>query len=289
MSTPKAWNGVFRDGFYTRLSKPRTSGMNVVIDKCLGMRALADLLETASDAIDQVKCAFGTSFALDEKMLREKIAMLRSYNIDVYPGGTLCEAAIVQCVAPQFLKRARALGFTMVEVSDGTIHLTSEDRAAVIRRALDVGLQVITEVGKKDPRHQLGAGRMAQQIAADLEMGASYVIVEARESGKGVGIFDSTGAVDVNELDVLVSGIRDLGRIIWEAPQTAQQSYLIQRFGPKVNLANIPPLEVLALEALRSGMRFETLRPIAAERGMLERDENVLSRFLEAAQNSMGA
>ncbi|MBI4673892.1 MAG: phosphosulfolactate synthase [Chloroflexi bacterium] len=289
MSTPKAWNGVFRDGFYTRLPKPRAAGLDVVIDKCQGMRALADLLDTAGEAIDQFKFAFGTSVMLDEKIVRDKIALLRGYNIDVYPGGTLCEVAIVQGVVPHFLKQARALGFTMVEVSDGTIHLPAADRADVIRRALDTGLKVITEVGKKDPRHQIGVGRMQTQINADLEHGASYVVIEARESGKGVGIFDAAGAVDQNELDALVNGLAHLERIIWEAPQTAQQAYLIHRFGGEVNLGNIPPRDVLALEALRTGMRFETLRPIAAERGMLEVNNDVLSIFLEAAKNSIGS
>lgn len=289
MSTSKAWNGVFRDGFYMRLPKPRAVGLNVIIDKCLGLRALADLLDTAGEAIDQCKFAFGTSVMLDEKIVRDKIALLRGYNIDVYPGGTLCEVAIVQGVVPHFLKQARALGFTMVEVSDGTIHLPAADRADVIRRALDTGLKVITEVGKKDPRHQIGVGRMQTQINADLEHGASYVVIEARESGKGVGIFDAAGAVDQNELDALVNGLAHLERIIWEAPQTAQQAYLIHRFGGEVNLGNIPPRDVLALEALRTGMRFETLRPIAAERGMLEVNNDVLSIFLEAAKNSIGS
>jgi len=48
--------------------------------------------------------------------------------------------------------------------------------------------------------------------------------------------------------------------VLWEAPQQAQQAFLIRRFGPNVNLANIATSEVLALEALRRGLRFETLR-----------------------------
>jgi phosphosulfolactate synthase len=40
---------------------------------------------------------------------------------------------------------------------------------------------------------------------------------------------------------------------------------LIQQFGPDVNLGNIPTGEVLALEALRAGLRFETFYRIAEE------------------------
>jgi phosphosulfolactate synthase len=54
-------------------------------------------------------------------------------------------------------------------------------------------------------------------------------------------------------------------RLIWEAPLKNQQTYLIQRFGPNVNLGNIPTGEVLALEALRAGLRFETFSRIAEE------------------------
>jgi len=53
--------------------------------------------------------------------------------------------------------------------------------------------------------------------------------------------------------------------LIWEAPLKNQQTYLIQQFGPNVNLGNIPTGEVLALEALRAGLRFETFYRIAAE------------------------
>jgi phosphosulfolactate synthase len=284
----KAWDGIFQDGFYARTHKPRTVGLNMIIDKYLGTRALADLLELAGDAIDQIKFAFGTSVAVDEKTLRAKIEVIRAHGIDVYPGGTLCEAAIVRDAVPEFLTQARALGFTAIEVSDGTITLSPEARADVIRRALDKGLNVISEVGKKDPRHQIAVSRMQAEIAADLALGASYVIIEARESGKGVGIYDPTGAVNQLELDALVSGLQQLDRIIWEAPGTSQQAFLLSRFGPNVNFGNIQPNEVLALEALRGGLRFETLRLVAAERERAEENDDLFARFMAAAKSSIG-
>jgi phosphosulfolactate synthase len=288
MTSPKAWDGVFVDAFDGRVHKPRRVGLNMVIDKSLGVRALSDLLDTAGDAIDHLKFGFGTSVTFNEKLLREKIELIRSYDVEVYPGGTLGEAAIVQGVFPDFLKRAHALGFTAIEVSDGTISLSPEKRADIIRRTRDAGLDVISEVGKKDPRHQLAVPRMQAQIAADFELGASYVIIEARESGRGIGIYDANGAVNQMGFDALVSGIRDLDRIIWEAPETSQQAFLIDRFGPNANLGNIPPLDLLAVEALRSGLRFETLKPLAQERGMLEVNEDAITRFLAAAKASEG-
>ncbi|MDE3089339.1 MAG: phosphosulfolactate synthase [Chloroflexota bacterium] len=267
----KAWDGIFRDTRFERNIKPRLNGINMVLDKNLGTRALADLLETAGDSIDQIKLAYGTSVALSECVVREKIEMIRAHQIQVFPGGTLLEAAIVQGVLPAFLKRACDLGFSMIEVSDGTIALPQQQRAEVIQRALDLGFQVISEVGKKDPRQQMPVGAMQAQIGADLAHGAKYVIIEAREGGKGVGIYDEDGAVDEVGLDALVTGLEDLERIVWEAPQCPQQAYLINRFGPNVNLGNIQSVEVLALEALRRGFRFETLRHAAAEKSPISK------------------
>lgn len=260
MTERRAWSGVFHGAGAERTTKPRRAGINMVIDKSLGARSLADLLETAGDSIDHIKLAFGTTIALSERGVRDKIQLMRSYNIDVYPGGTLLEAAVFQGALLEFLHRARDLGFTMIEVSDGTITMSPARRADAIHCALDLGFHVITEVGKKDPRKKMPAGAMQAQIAADLAMGARYVIIESREGGKGIGIYDQNGKVNVPELDALVGGLEDLDRIVWEAPQCSQQAYLIERFGPNVNLGNIQPPDVLALEALRCGFRFETLR-----------------------------
>jgi hypothetical protein len=55
-----------------------------------------------------------------------------------------------------------------------------------------------------------------------------------------------------------------------------------------VNFGNIQPSEVLALEALRSGLRFETLRLVAAARKRDEREDDLFARFLDAAKSSVG-
>ena len=279
MAEGRAWSGVFHGACAERTTKPRKLGINVVIDKNLGTRALADLLETAGESIDQIKLAFGTTVALSERAVRDKIRLIRSYQIEVYPGGTLLEAAVIQGALPEFLRRAQDLGFTMVEVSDGTITMTPERRAEVIRCALDLGFAIITEVGKKDPQKKMPTGAMQAQIAADLAMGARYVIIESREGGKGVGIYDQNGAVDVSELDALMNGLEDLDRIVWEAPQCSQQAYLIERFGPNVNLGNIQPPDVLALEALRCGFRFETLRHAVESQGRSEMSTTAFTRI----------
>src|SRR5260370_653440 len=47
-------------------------------------------------------------------------------------------------------------------------------------------------------------------------------------------------------------------KILWEAPQKAQQLYFIELIGCNVNLGNIAPSEVIAMEAMRIGLRGDT-------------------------------
>jgi phosphosulfolactate synthase len=152
----------------------------------------------------------------------------------------------------------------MIEVSDGTVEISPAQRQRAIQLALDAGFQVITEVGKKEGCLPLDPAEALEQIHADLEAGALKVIVEGRESGTGVGIYNTAGKVKADDLEQLVAGLQDPLVLMWEAPLKSQQEALILRFGPNVNLGNIPPGEALALEALRCGLRGDTLRHAVA-------------------------
>jgi phosphosulfolactate synthase len=256
----KAWDGIIRMPVPGRSRKPRTSGLTMVIDKGMGLRLLADLLDIAGDDIDVIKLTFGTSAFYNRDLLKKKNDLITSSRIEVMPGGTFLEVAFWQNVVPGYLERARALGFSAIEVSDGTIAIDRPRRKDLIKRSLDMGFKVITEVGKKDPRDVLPIALIHQLIGEDMETGAFKVIIEAREAGKGVGIFDQEGRTRKDEVENIIAGAKDVNDLIWEAPLKNQQQDLILRFGPNVNLGNIPAEEVLALEALRQGVRGDTLK-----------------------------
>jgi phosphosulfolactate synthase len=261
-----AWKGVWSlDAIVSRrLRRPRTTGVTMVIDTGFGLSAMRDTLDLASQHIDQWKFGFGTTALMPRAQLEAKLALLREHNILAYPGGTLLEAAVVQEHCRVFMMRAAELGFGAAEISEGTIDLPGERRRRMIDCARNAGLQPITEVGRKDPARQLSAEELGAQVLQDLDWGASWVIVEGRESGQGVGIYDRCGAIRSAFLDELTRRVGDAAsRLIWEAPLRAQQSYLVCRFGANVSLGNIPPQECLALEALRCGLRFETFAAVA--------------------------
>jgi len=261
-----AWDDIVGNLIGDRTAKPRSTGVTMVIDTGVGLGLLRDTLELASHCIDHWKLGFGTSVFHTRQTLQSKLALLAEHGILTFPGGTLLEVALVERHCRDYMKHAKALGFTAVEISDGTIPMPAFRRRNIIQCALDAGLIPITEVGKKDPRQQPSADQIAEQASADLEHGARWVVVEARESGRAVGIYDEHGRV----IDDTVATIaRTLGtsadRLIWEAPLQGQQTYLIRRFGTNVGLGNIQPDQVLAVESLRCRLRFDTLHWVTDE------------------------
>ncbi|HEY8496012.1 MAG TPA: phosphosulfolactate synthase [Limnochordales bacterium] len=255
----EAWHPL-SDPISEREAKPRRRGLTMVIDKGLGVAATRDLMAVAAGYIDFVKLGFGTSLLYPVQVLAEKIRIVREAGVHVYPGGTLLEVAVYQGAVEEFLVAAARLGFTYVEVSDGTIDLPPAVRRDLIRRARDMGLGVLAEIGKKEPGRALVPEDVWEQAAADRAAGAEVVIVEGRDSGRGVGIYDAGGQIRETLLEAIAAGFEGADGVMWEAPQAHQQQALLLRFGPEVNLGNVQPADALALEAMRRGLRGDTLR-----------------------------
>lgn len=244
-----------------RSVKPRQQGLTMVIDKGMGPRQTADLLDIAAAHIDLMKFGFGTAMVYPPAVLAEKAQAIKAAGVDVYPGGTLLELAVYQAKVAEFFGWCRTVGFTFVEVSDGTIDIPRPLRRDLIARAKDMGFGVISEVGKKDPSRQLGAAQMADSVYEDLQAGAWKVIVEARDAGHSVGVFDDAGRLREHFFDDLLQQLSDVDDVIWEAPRVDQQRALLLRLGPNASFGNVQPEDVISLEAMRVGLRNDTLRP----------------------------
>lgn len=234
--------------------KPRSSGITHVLDKGLGLSQIDDLLQTAASYIDIVKLGWGTAYVTEN--LAAKIERYQTAGIPVCFGGTMLELAVRQGRLNEYLEAARAFGLHHIEVSDGTVAMDEADKLALIRR-LARDFKVLSEVGSKDPGVVIAPYKWVDSIKRELDAGAWKVITEGRESGT-VGMFHSNGAVKEGLLDEIVQAV-SADALLFEAPIKSQQTAFIKEFGPNVNLGNIPPDDVIAVETLRLGLRGDTL------------------------------
>jgi len=258
--TNRRWQDFLNQPLSGRLAKPKNIGLTMVIDTGLGIRHTEDLLDLGEKYVDIVKLGFGTSYLYPDHLLRSKINLLRDRGVRVCPGGTFLEIAIVQNKWRDFLEQSFELGFDCIEVSDGTIHLDEDLRQLIVQEAVLRGFCVVTEVGKKEGGVYLPIEKQVQIIRNDLQAGAFKVIIEGRESGKSVGIYEKDGSLRHDDLYSLVHELGDINALIWEAPLKHQQEQFIVLYGPNVNLGNVYWTDVIALEALRTGLRGDTLR-----------------------------
>ena len=236
-----------------RTSKPRLSGLTMVMDKGLSIEEARNLMSVAYPHIDVIKLGFGTAFVTPD--IRNKIEVYQSFNIPVYFGGTLFEAFLIRNQLEDYLAVCKDFGISHIEVSDGSISIPHEEKCGYIERLSKIGV-VYSEVGSKDTAHIIPPYKWIELMRAELSAGAQYVIAEAREAGN-VGIYRGTGEVREGLVQEILTQI-PAEKVIWEAPQKAQQLYFLELIGCNVNLGNIAPSEIIALEAMRIGLRGDT-------------------------------
>lgn len=237
-----------------RTAKPRLSGLTHVIDTGVPIEHVRGQLDMIAAYTDIWKFGFGTSYL--DPTIDKKVQLLTDAGVLACVGGTLLEAAWLESSADDCLAWARGIGFPCLEVSNASAGMGRAEKRRLIETAAGHFL-VLAEVGSKDPSEAMEPDAWAQAMTADVDAGASWLIAEGRESGTA-GLYSPDGAVRWPVVDAIVGAV-PVDRVVFEAPQTHQQTAFIQAFGPNVSLGNIPPDGVLALEALRRGLRADTL------------------------------
>jgi phosphosulfolactate synthase len=236
-----------------RIKKPRNSGITMVMDKGLSVPEAQNFMSVSHPHVDIVKLGFGTSFVTPN--LREKLEVYKSYDIPVYFGGTLFEAFLIRNQFDDYISVCKDYGISYIEVSDGSINIPHAEKCGYIEK-LAKHATILSEVGSKDAAHIIPPYKWIELMRAELNSGSTYVIAEAREAGN-VGIYRGSGEVREGLVQEILTQIPG-EKILWEAPQKAQQLYFIELLGCNVNLGNIAPTEVIPLETMRIGLRGDT-------------------------------
>ena len=250
----------------SRSSKPREVGVTMVMDRGLSLGELGNLFEAAYPYIDYVKLGWCTG--LLTPCLHEKLDLLRRHDIGFWFGGTLFEAAYAQNRVDRLVGWLGELGVDLIEISDGSIEIPESDKLALIE-SLSKDFRVLSEVGSKDVETVIPPSQWISHMKQEFAAGAFMVVAEGRESGRA-GIYRRTGEVRMGLIAELVAEeTLDLRRVIFEAPKRTQQAWFIRKLGSNVNLGNIRPDDVIALETLRLGLRNDTidLLPLPGDAG----------------------
>lgn len=236
-----------------RPSKPRSEGLTMVMDKGLSLREAQNFAEAGGEYVDYVKLGFGTSVITPD--VDKKIKIYHDAGMTVYLGGTLFEAFIIRGLFSEYVDLLKDSGIEMLEVSDGSYEFEHRKKLDYIRK-LSKDFTVISEVGSKKKNVVFTPDQWVEMMSAELAAGSVKVIAEARESGT-IGIYNDDGSVN-SELINTISKKIGLHNVLWEAPLKQQQAWFITNFGANVNLGNIAPHEIIALESLRLGLRSDT-------------------------------
>lgn len=246
-----------------KVDRPRNVGITHVLDRLHGLRE--NELDVLAPYIDVAKIGWGLPLLLPREKVRARIRMYHDRGIEVSTGGTLLEYAVSHNRAFDMIDEARELGFDILEVSNGILDLSRDQMARLTTEGKRRGLDVFIEVGKKDLQQQLSLKETLDQVGWARAQQPRKVVIESREAGRSVGIYDGEGAIKWDWVRAILAA-HPREELVIEAPIESQQVQLLRRLGSDVNLGNIALTSVAPLASERLGLRGESLGGIRTGR-----------------------
>jgi phosphosulfolactate synthase len=237
-----------------RAVKPRARGVTHVLDSGLTPEGTRAFLGQSGHLVDIVKVGWGIGYV--DPALGARVGICAEHGCPVSLGGTLLEIAAIQDRVGELREWALATGITHIEVSNGLRALTASRKHALVRE-LAADFVVLAETGAKEGNYPPTPAEWAQEMTRDLEAGASWVIAEGRESGT-VGLYHPDQGIRENLVSAILGSVPQ-DKVIFEAPRKSQQAWFVRQLGADVNIGNVAPASVLALETLRLGLRADTV------------------------------
>jgi len=224
-------------------------------------------LAQSSHLMSLLKISMACWMIADERATRMKIATARHHNVPTVTGGGPFEIAVAQGQLQAYLDLCADIGVTRIECGEGFTDMPLPPKE-VVNMACARGLEVQFELGKKH------GGAFRSDVVTELidqghrwlDAGALQLVVEARESASGVGLFDDAGKLNPEFADRFAKAF-GLETVLFEAPNKPSQFALLDHFGHRVHLCNVRLEEVLRVEIYRRGLHSDAfanpnLRPV---------------------------
>lgn len=230
-------------------------------------------LEQSHHLMSSLKISMACWQVADEAATRRKTAAARRWKVPAVTGGGPFEVAVAQNALEPYLDLCADIGVSRIECGEGFTDMALP-AGFVVRAAAARGLEVQFELGKKH------TGAFSDEAIAELvdqgrrwlDAGAIELVVEARESAKGVGLFDDDGNLNPAFAERFLKAF-GMGIVTFEAPNKPSQFALLDHFGNGVRLANVRLEELLRVEIYRRGLHSDAfsrpnLRPAHREAGV---------------------
>jgi phosphosulfolactate synthase len=268
-------NSIHTRDYLKLIGVPEMPPLTSPFDPGYDPATLESHLEQSSHLMIILKVSMACWMVAKEDATRRKVAAATRYRVPTVTGGGPFEVAVAQGCLPAYLDLCADIGFTRIECGEGFTDMPLGARE-VMAMAERRGLEVQFELGKKHG----GAfssdttGQLIAQGRRWLDAGARELVVEARESAKGVGLFDEAGDFNGALADRFANEF-GLDMVTFEAPNKPSQFALLDHFGPEVRLCNVRLEELLRVEIYRRGLHSdafcrENLRPHAVTEEVLQ-------------------
>jgi phosphosulfolactate synthase len=253
ITTPR----VHTHDYLKRIGVPDLPPLTSPFDPGYDPTTLESHLAQSAHLISILKISMACWIVAAEEATRRKLAAARRHNVPTVTGGGPFEIAVAQGELPAYLELCADIGVTRIECGEGFTDMPLAPRT-VVGMAHALGLAVQFELGKKH------GGAFSERIVEQLidqgqrwlDAGAVQLVVEARESACGVGLFDDAGRLDRGLADRFARTF-GLGRLIFEAPNKPSQFALLDHFGHDVHLCNVRLEELLRVEIYRRGLHSD--------------------------------
>lgn len=192
-----------------------------------------------------------------EESTRCKFAAAREHGVPAVTGGTPFEVAVHRGRLPEYLDLCAGLGAARVECARGFTEPELSPKE-IVAMTTERGLGLDVELGSK-LTGAFSADTIDDLVREGLEWvdaGIHYLVIEARESARDIGLFDSAGNFGVAAAERFVEAF-GFGRLLFEAPNKPSQFALLDHFGPEIQLSNVRLEELLRVEIYRRGLHAD--------------------------------
>src|SRR4051812_21139298 len=180
--------------YLQRIGVPEIAPATSPFDPGYDPVTLESHLAQSHHLISILKISMACWLIADEGATRAKFASARAHDVRTVTGGGPFEIAVAQGQLPAYLDLCADMGVDRIECGEGFTDMDVPP-TTIARMAGERGLEFQFELGKKH------GGSFTERVVDELiergrrwlDAGASELVIEARESAAGVGVFGADG------------------------------------------------------------------------------------------------